>query len=501
MITPRPYPIAGETHKWDSLFGIELELENVVAGGDAPWDNCPDGWTIHEDASLRNGLEYVTSRPIGAERLEEVIESFYDKGLTYTTGPRTSTHIHVNMSDATVEELRTMIALVYTIEDAIYICTEESRKWGGYSVALSEMRPQRLRNILNAPNNQMFVNNVMPGRNNERYYGFNCNISRHGTAEFRYFPGGPTQDELVSWVDLVALIKKASKKFTIQYLSGLIASPHDLGVFLTANFGEWAAKLIAARSLSDMYNAFETVMAMAMDEENLERSGGVVHLTPALLNYVEKNILESNPEAIEYLKGSIPRSLIVSDSDWSYMIERSRQLMGNKRKTFIQAEDPYAHDAFTDNDQPYHEDNDEEDYDDYDEAEREREEAFDAERQTRIDEQILQMQASLTAPSPVVRAALPSDYWDLNAPPPATTRPVANALSGRLFTGSNSLHNTVLSFADIAADETSRSATEQEAARQIELRRREREERARSVPTYALYGDNPFFISPAEGDE
>lgn len=312
-------------HKWDSLFGVELEVESVRQAGGSFLD-IPDGWTTHNDASLRNGVEFVLARPMGGDLLQTAISNFYSSYLTYTSGARTSTHIHVNMSDATVDELRAMIVMVYTIEDAIYACTEESRKWGGYSVALAEMSPARLRNILNAPSNHVFVSNVVPSRNNERYYGFNCNVSRHGTVEFRYFPGGPTLGELESWIDLVSLIRRASKKYTVEAINGIVNTPADLARFLHENFGEWAGRLLGARGPEEMMGNFDTVLAMALDEENPERSGGIVYITPALLHFTKVTILRNNNKAVEYLLNSIPASHIIGAGDWQHYLTQAKEI-------------------------------------------------------------------------------------------------------------------------------------------------------------------------------
>lgn len=362
------YPIIGRedsplSPRWPYLMGVELELENVSLNGvEHAYDSYGDqvnayGWTRHSDASLRNGIEFVTSSPMCGNMLRDAIEAWYAIGYDYECSPRTSTHIHLNLSTSDVEVLRSMIVLVYTIEDSIYGVVEESRKWAGYSMALSEMRPERLRNVLNSPTENVLRDAVVPRRNQERYYGFNFNVGRHGTVEFRYFPGGPSQRQLESWLDLVTLIRKTSEQYTVQELESRINSEEDLRQFLLANLGEWGERLLSVYSVSYLYSKFLDVMALAMDDSNPERQVNIVHMTPSLLTFIERNYCGGDENAIQYIRQSAASFPAMSQQDLTYFVQRCAELSG----TPIASPDPWYQ---LDSSPHYEEDDDHDDYDD-----------------------------------------------------------------------------------------------------------------------------------------
>jgi hypothetical protein len=314
--------------------GIELELENVslqgVEGAFSSYGDpiTPPGWTRHSDASLRNGIEFVTAAPMAGNILRDAIAAWYAVGYNYDCSPRTSTHIHLNLSTSDVDVLRSMIVLVYTIEDAIYRVVEESRKWAGYSMALSEMRPERLRNVLNSPTENVLRDAVVPRRNQERYYGFNFNVGRHGTVEFRYFPGAPSREQLESWLDLVTLIRKTSEQYTIQALESRINSEEDLRQFLLSNLGQWGERLFSAYSVSYLYAKFLDVMALAMDDSNPERQVSIVHMTPSLVTFIERNYCCGNEAAIQYIRQSAVSFPAMTQQDLTYFVQRCAELAG-----------------------------------------------------------------------------------------------------------------------------------------------------------------------------
>lgn len=337
---------APATARWPYLYGVELELENVNAvgfqeaveeqraahGGDwyddgELWNDMirPDGWDIHDDGSLRNGTEFVTAYPCGHTELATCISNFYSQKLTYTSTARCSTHIHLNMSDATVDQVRSLIAIVYAIEDGIYSVVDQSRKWAGYSVSLQEMQPSRLRDVFNSPNPIVLRNALAPTRNAERYYGLNFNMSRHGTVEFRYFPGGPSQTELESWIDLVTHVRTASTKYSIADLSA-IDSANDMREFIVSNFGEWANILFSAFPAEHYYNKLSEVLALAFDDSNPEITSSVIMYSEGLDKFIRTSILKDNKEACNYIGICVKPGDRTTASDLSYYVTRAQNV-------------------------------------------------------------------------------------------------------------------------------------------------------------------------------
>lgn len=300
-------------HRWPEFVGIELELEGIPDG----IGPSISGWVAHGDGSLRNGIEYVTDGPVIGDQISGVLDSFYSTTFFYTNGPRTSTHIHLNMMDTTVSHLRSMFILMYMIEDGIYNIVEEGRKWAGYSVALSEMNTTRIRHLLNPNvNPTVFYRAVSPSRNAERYYGFNTNVARHGTVEFRYFPGGPSREELESWLDLVVLIKRASSDLSATWMTDNLTSPEAVSWFIEQRFGEWGRRLLAAHPAERMYDRLLEVLPLSEDQDVRSDYQRVYFMTPLYLNAVKKHALRDYDKAWEYLKPLASSAIAHSANEW-----------------------------------------------------------------------------------------------------------------------------------------------------------------------------------------
>jgi hypothetical protein len=402
-------PAHAADHKWFDYAGIELELENVNFGDlNNP---IPSLWTTHSDQSLRNGVEFVTSTPLAGTLISEAIDNFYNKKMDYQNGPRCSTHIHINMSNSTTEVLQSMFLIMYTIEHALYKVVEESRKWGGYAMALNQMSNSRIRSILRPVTDLNLRNGLAPTRNQERYYGFNTNVRRHGTVEFRYFPGGPTKEELTSWVDLVFLVKGAAMNYPLDMLIDAISNQSDLQTFLLREFGEWGQKLLSAVDLDAMYNMFLEAASMAVDTDNREIPSALIYPSSALMKFVSNRVLAARPEAIAYFEGAVSSYPVLAKSEWDYYLSSAKNmgvLPGQRlgENTFIQTSDP-----FEDNDDDYHDDDDQEDIESYEE--RVQRERYEEELCRR-----LISERTVTPPEPVT----PSTRYSWNIGEPISTQ-------------------------------------------------------------------------------
>jgi len=341
-------------HKWNHLVGIELELENITIGenripfyghgnddvdfydeieGYEDMDSderdeaveqwyaqnsgaCPAGWVLHNDQSLRNGYEFVTTPAVYGQDIQNRIDSFYAKKFNYSGGPRTSTHIHVDMQDSSPAVLQSLVMVVYTIEDALYQIVDEGRKFGGYSVALVDMPPSRLRNLLNPASQSMFYRAIHVNQNRDRYYGLNFHVGRHGTCEFRYFPGAPSKLELESWVDLVIAIKNMAIKYSPQALADICTTPHALENLLDNELGTWGLRLTAQLGRDRLFTNFEEINALRVDESNPERVNSVVRLNETFIGFLASTSFQGSKKAMEYLNtsGVIDRPCALEDA-------------------------------------------------------------------------------------------------------------------------------------------------------------------------------------------
>lgn len=299
-------------HRWPFLMGIELELENVSGNYDTMLYSSSAKWVLHDDASLRNGLEFVTMYPYAGDKMEEALAQFYEGVSNYSAGPRTSTHIHLNVTDVTDDVVKSMFFLMYFLEEGVYALTEESRKWAGYSMPLREMAPSRIRNILQPFTDRDWRTACHGGRNSERYYGFNINWSRHGTVEFRYFPGGPSIEELEYWLDLPTAVKRVAQLYTVDRLASMFNSPYQLVAFIQSNFGKWGTDITAAIPAETLMQYYEEVSSLYGDVTNPVNSN-VIYIGSRLRSLINKNLFKGEEEKAALFQRLLPQEAVTMD--------------------------------------------------------------------------------------------------------------------------------------------------------------------------------------------
>lgn len=292
--------------------GIELELENVSYNNSTT--TIPEGWTTHEDGSLRNGIEYVTTEPMMGQGAATCIDNYYAARIEALPTARTSTHIHVNVTDVTIGDVRAMYAISYMMETGLFDAIGAPRKFCGYCMPLYEMNSVRVKNILVDGSLEEFLQAIQ-GPNNEKYYGFNVNsVSRHGTVEFRYFPGAPDKDTLLDWIDYCVSVKSAAMATTLEELRAM-ASETDLEQWLRHFFPKWADRLINSAGLPNMFGALMSILAVIPEERPIYQvQEKLVYMKPSLFNWMAK-AYGFNEAQIEHGKKIIAEVPVVSQRE------------------------------------------------------------------------------------------------------------------------------------------------------------------------------------------
>ena len=186
--------------------GIEVELESVRG----PELYALNGWSVHNDMSLRDGMEFVFAGPGQGDTVAQRIDTLSTALEEFQVNPRTSTHVHVDMSWSTTEHLRTLFFFMYAFDEVLFELFDPGRKWCGYCCTLTEMEPDKLQAVITSiadPERCTLLNVLHRQRNQDRYYGFNIQaLIRHSTVEFRHFPGGILGDRLGEVVRVVTNI-------------------------------------------------------------------------------------------------------------------------------------------------------------------------------------------------------------------------------------------------------------------------------------------------------
>lgn len=178
--------------------GIEVEVENANARGRL-YSNV---WTNHADGSLRNnGTEYV-SRPIAANvasyALQELLTEVLDQEQCCFS-PRTSIHIHVDVSGE--EDVTVMNAiLLYTLfEKMLFRFTGRGRMKNIYCVPVIDT------SLLNgAANRNAGIDTRHAHGKWSKYSAMNIlPLSSYGTLEFRHMHGTFDLNKVSVWIRML----------------------------------------------------------------------------------------------------------------------------------------------------------------------------------------------------------------------------------------------------------------------------------------------------------
>jgi hypothetical protein len=178
-------------------FGLELEVENVVL----PDDVDDSLWATVSDGSLRGaGVEFLSSRPFTRDEVTAQVQLFYGwlNEHRYTTGVRTSTHVHANVLGMTEAQVAAVCHVYTLLEPLLYRYCGPLREENIYCVPWYRARDELT-----------YVGQLMRGRwtglhSSCKYSGLYLEpIVRFGTLEFRQAPVFDTAEELLTWVDMV----------------------------------------------------------------------------------------------------------------------------------------------------------------------------------------------------------------------------------------------------------------------------------------------------------
>ncbi|MGL5013609.1 MAG: amidoligase family protein, partial [Bacteroidales bacterium] len=213
----RPDPSTIEGHPMvvgTGRVGIEIELEGVrdSRGFRSPY------WTVKGDGSLRNnGLEFVFSGPFGGVDLHNatlVLDSFlFDKNPDGSR--RCSTHVHVDVREMTVPQLR-RYALGYLVYEKFLFRMSGIHRYNnnfcpaiGFAQHQLEVLGQAFRHI----NDNDCVNHIVG--NWDKYSAMNfLPIAQFGSVEFRISEAKWRKGLLIRLCNRFLSLKELAKSWT-----------------------------------------------------------------------------------------------------------------------------------------------------------------------------------------------------------------------------------------------------------------------------------------------
>lgn len=162
------------------------------------------------------------------------------------------------------------------------------------------------------------------GNNADKYYGFNINsINKHGTVEFRYFPGGPTEEQLLDWVLYCTEVKSAA---LASGLNGLLAldTPELLRAWLHQHFPRWADTLLAAQGINDIHALYQEAISYLPEQQGVVRRDPLVFVNEELIQMIGRMFLKT-PEKTKMLRDMTLKLEVMTHEEWFEIVNRCRR--------------------------------------------------------------------------------------------------------------------------------------------------------------------------------
>lgn len=240
-----------------ALVGLELEVE----GTNLPVFDEDASWRAVADNSLRGGIEYIFKNPLGSVRtkaaLEEMKKAMAASDFVPSYSFRTSTHVHVNVSNLDKEVVEIMLYLYYCFEDEYLNFCAKSRRGNRFCLGVKDAA-EIVHNLY-----AFFRNFRIPTPERGKYSALNlCTLGTYGTLEFRSLEGTDNWDRIYTWVRALLAIRKAAKDIgTIKNLMKLTDEELANAVFPTARLKEqflkdgWEGRVALNKSIC--LSAFE----------------------------------------------------------------------------------------------------------------------------------------------------------------------------------------------------------------------------------------------------
>lgn len=214
------------------FIGLEFELENVgvlavrtviaKVEQEKALYNFHKFWRTTSDGSLRNnGIEIISLRGLSTQNLVEALEAlelafkhYFKPGIEISS--RCSLHLHYNVWDYTLEELRSLI-LVYTMVESALYAVSGNRRDNIFCIPNSKMHRNYWSYLFSSASKKRSKKAEWDilSSHYQKYSGLNLRpIHEYGTIEFRQHAGTTDLTEVKSWIQIINEICETSRIHT-----------------------------------------------------------------------------------------------------------------------------------------------------------------------------------------------------------------------------------------------------------------------------------------------
>lgn len=300
--TPKELWHARGTIKAD--VGIEIETEhkgrvNIIE---------TNFWTSKADGSLRNGIEYVLAKPINISKLDEAMADFTQatQGFQFIPSPRTSVHVHVNVSYVPIGQIVSAWTAYFMYEN-LFLAAIPERKGNVFCLRSSDADVS-VRRMCDLIRNKC----VWPAGFDREYRYSALNVQpmvNFGSLEFRFLPGTTDAKYIGMWTKALHRLVRTSSKMSVnevfEHASGSSVVQEN---FLTELVGEEASNHIRYKAGPDWSNyvdeGVEHGLSFLTAWNEVCREPTVKFIKPAIFSYHED--LPVGDQKAEVIKNIAP---------------------------------------------------------------------------------------------------------------------------------------------------------------------------------------------------
>lgn len=244
--------------------GIEVEVENARGMDSSHF------WSCITDHSLRNhGAELVMRAPLGGADLRNALNDLRGtlrKHPNLHCSERTSLHVHIDVRDLSLVQVRNILATYTATEAALYKMSGKSRYDNIYCPGITSALAQIgvMRRVMS---DYTFEGGVYDWC---KYTGINLHsISERGSIEFRSHEGTTDVRRIMQWTNiLLTLVEYAISQPSPESI--LADANKGASVLLTKVYGRFANLLAGDGEYEQYYKNNLTNLIDLLDAEEFE---------------------------------------------------------------------------------------------------------------------------------------------------------------------------------------------------------------------------------------
>ncbi len=242
------YPVLyrKKIYKKISTIGIEIELEDPMFPSTPPVPK----WKVKGDGSLRGRSgEFVLDPPKPIQTCIEALGELrlwcdiHKLALDFT--PRTSVHIHYNMTDKNISDIYKVLMVYFLLEEILVKWSANPKRIGSnFCLRLCDSDTVLMK-LLDAKTTRHFKQVI---KDNIRYSALNLNsLSRFGSLEFRSMEGNLDVTRISNWMlqieKLILMACEFKQKEDILEFFEKVGPVQFMQHFLTDVLFKWAITL------------------------------------------------------------------------------------------------------------------------------------------------------------------------------------------------------------------------------------------------------------------